>query len=43
MMEFPAVRWRMPTYGTVKVNIYCYFVEEGLPNGNRSSHLVQGL
>ncbi|KAL8123353.1 hypothetical protein AgCh_011354 [Apium graveolens] len=35
-MEFPAVRWRMPPYGVVKVNVHGFFSEEVLPNGNRS-------
>ncbi|KAK1393592.1 hypothetical protein POM88_012648 [Heracleum sosnowskyi] len=35
-MEFPAVRWRMPTYGAMKVNMSSFYTENPLPNGNRS-------
>lgn len=35
-MEFPAVRWRMPAHGAVKVNVHGYFTKEPLSNGNRS-------
>lgn len=30
------MRWRMSTYGVVKVNVHGYFTEEALPNCNRS-------
>ncbi|KAL8156801.1 hypothetical protein AgCh_001781 [Apium graveolens] len=35
-MEFPAVRWRMPPYGVVKINVHGFFSEEVFPNGNRT-------
>lgn len=35
-MEFPAVRWRMPTHGAVKVNVHGFFSDVPLENGNRS-------
>lgn len=30
-MEFPAVHWRMPSYGSIKVNVQGFFSEEALP------------
>lgn len=35
-MEFPAVRWRMPAHGVVKVNVHGFFSDVPLANGNRS-------
>lgn len=36
VMEFPVFRWRMPTFGAVKVNVHGFFSDEPLQNGNRS-------
>lgn len=30
------MRWRMPAYGAVKMNVHRFFSEEALPNDNRS-------
>lgn len=35
-MEFPAVRWRLPAHGAVKINVHDFFSDAVLPNGNRS-------
>lgn len=35
-MVFPVVRWRLPVYGAVKVNVHGFFSEDPLPNGSRS-------
>lgn len=35
-MEFPAVCWRMPAHGAVKVNVHGFFSEAPLANDNRS-------
>ncbi|KAK1371307.1 hypothetical protein POM88_037399 [Heracleum sosnowskyi] len=32
----PAVRWRMPDFGVVKVNVNGFFTEDPFPNGNVS-------
>ncbi|KAL8133901.1 hypothetical protein AgCh_009098 [Apium graveolens] len=36
LMEFPVVRWRMPPHGVIKLYVHEFFLEAGLPNGNRS-------
>lgn len=35
-MEFPAVHWRMPAHGAVKVNVHRFFTDDPLENSNRS-------